>query len=155
MAGIWLNYVLKTLMVSLVCIFYLISYKCRKGCSLIYADILISVRCTYIRKKLLETNSLKVIVLCKISSCSKKACVPIIFFKQWLEFDQTNTDTSLRWEKDMIRFCWPWPYFQGHYIVKTLKVCTLFADILKMQQWMFINLCRYIDISMVYIHKKK
>ena len=47
---------------------------------------------------------------------------------QWLEFYQTSTDTSLGHGKEVIRFWWPWPHFQGHYIIKTLKmsfVCTL------------------------------
>ena len=41
---------------------------------------------------------------------------------QWLEFYQTSKDTSLRQGKEVIRFWWPWPHFQGHYIVKTLKM---------------------------------
>ena len=49
---------------------------------------------------------------------------------QWLEFFQTSTDTSLGHGKEVIRFWWPWPHFQGHYIIKTLKmslVCTLIS----------------------------
>ena len=38
---------------------------------------------------------------------------------QWLEFYQTSTDTSLGQGKEVIRFWWPWPHFQGHYIIKT------------------------------------
>ena len=47
---------------------------------------------------------------------------------QWLEFYQTSTDSLLGQGKEVIRFWWPWPHFQGHYIIKTLKislVCTL------------------------------
>ena len=43
-------------------------------------------------------------------------------FNQWLEFDQTSTDTSSGWEKEVIIFWWPWSYFQGHYIINTQKV---------------------------------
>ena len=60
-------------------------------------------------------------------SLVKSLCAHYLF-NQWLKFDQTSTDTSSRWRKEVIRFLWPWPYFQGHYIVKTLKmtlVCTL------------------------------
>ena len=49
-------------------------------------------------------------------------------FNQWPEFDQTSTDKLLGRGKEVIRYRWPWPYFQGHYIIKTLKVslvCTL------------------------------
>ena len=42
-------------------------------------------------------------------------------FNQWLEFDQTSTYTSLGWEKEVIRFWWPWPYFQGHLHYKDSK----------------------------------
>ena len=47
---------------------------------------------------------------------------------QWLEFDQTSTDASLGHGKEVVRFWWPWPHFQGHYFIKTLKMslmCTL------------------------------
>ena len=37
---------------------------------------------------------------------------------QWLEFYQTSTDTSLGQGKEEIRFWWPWPHFQGNYIIK-------------------------------------
>ena len=37
---------------------------------------------------------------------------------QWLEFDQTNTDTSIGRGEKVIRFCWPWPHFQDHCIIK-------------------------------------
>ena len=57
----------------------------------------------------------------------KSLCAHYIL-NQWLEFYQTSTDTSLGHRKEVIRFWWPWPHFQGHYIIKTLKmslVCTL------------------------------
>ena len=38
---------------------------------------------------------------------------------QWLELYQTSTDTSLGYGKEVIRFWWPWPHFQCHYIIKT------------------------------------
>ena len=51
----------------------------------------------------------------------KSLCAHYLF-KQWLEFDQTSTDTSSGWGKEIIRFWWTWPYFQGHYIINTQKV---------------------------------
>ena len=47
---------------------------------------------------------------------------------QWLEFKQTSKYSWLGHGKEMIRFLWPWPHSQGHFIIKTLKmtlVCTL------------------------------
>ena len=38
-----------------------------------------------------------------------------------MEFDQTSTNTSLGWGKEVIRFWWLWFHFQGHCIIKTLK----------------------------------
>ena len=43
-------------------------------------------------------------------------------FNQWLEFDQTSIDISSGLGKEVIRFRWPWPYFQCHYIINTQKV---------------------------------
>ena len=36
-----------------------------------------------------------------------------------MEFYQTSTDTSLGHGKEVVRFWWPWPHFQGHYVIKT------------------------------------
>ena len=47
---------------------------------------------------------------------------------EWMDFDQTYTDTSLGWRKVLIRYWWPWPHFQGHkraLIVGKWLVCTL------------------------------
>ena len=79
------------------------------------------------KKEGLGANSLRVIALCKISYAVKSLCAHYLF-NQWLEFDQTSIDTSLGRGTEVIRFWWPWPYFQGHYIIKILKVsrvCTL------------------------------
>ena len=41
---------------------------------------------------------------------------------------QTSFIVMLGWFKDLIRFWWPWPDFQGHHTIKTIKtglVCTL------------------------------
>ena len=51
----------------------------------------------------------------------KSLCAHYLF-NQWLKFDQTSTDTSSGWGKEVIRFWWPWSYFQGHYIINTQKV---------------------------------
>ena len=34
--------------------------------------------------------------------------------KEWMDFDQTCTTILLWHEKELIRFWWPWPHFQGH-----------------------------------------
>ena len=34
--------------------------------------------------------------------------------KEQMDFDQTCTTILLWHEKEMIRFWWPWPHFQGH-----------------------------------------
>ena len=41
---------------------------------------------------------------------------------QWLEFEQTSTNRLLGHGKEVIRFLWPGPRFQGHYIIKTLTM---------------------------------
>ena len=51
----------------------------------------------------------------------------ISFTNGWNLTIETNTDTSSGWGKEMTRFWWPLPYFQGHYIINTQKlslVCT-------------------------------
>ena len=57
----------------------------------------------------------------------KSSCAHYLF-NHWLEFDQTSPDTSSGWGKEVNRFWWFWPYFQGHYNINTQKVslvCTL------------------------------
>ena len=39
----------------------------------------------------------------------KSLCAHYLF-NQWMEFDQTSTDTSSGYGKEVIRFRWPWPY---------------------------------------------
>ena len=34
--------------------------------------------------------------------------------KEWMDFDQTCTTILLWHGKELIRFWWPWPHFQGH-----------------------------------------
>ena len=38
----------------------------------------------------------------------------LCLLNQWVDFDQTGTDTLLGWGKEMIRFGWLWTHFQGH-----------------------------------------
>ena len=50
------------------------------------------------------------------------------FLKQMMDSGQTLCIVSLEQLKDLIRFWWPWPNFQGHHTIKTVKmslVCTL------------------------------
>ena len=51
----------------------------------------------------------------------KSLCAHYLF-NQLLEFDQTSTDASSGCGKEVIRFWWLWPYFQGQYIINTQKV---------------------------------
>ena len=48
--------------------------------------------------------------------CSLSA---LYLLNQLVEFDQTCTDTLLGGRKEVIRFWWHWPHFQGH--TSTLK----------------------------------
>ena len=52
------------------------------------------------------------------SNLMEKSLCAHYLLKQCLEFYQTSTDTSLGQGKELIRFWWPWPHFQGHYIIK-------------------------------------
>ena len=48
--------------------------------------------------------------------------------KELMDFDQTCTTILLWHEKELIRFWWPWPHFQGHrraQIVEKWLFCTL------------------------------
>ena len=52
----------------------------------------------------------------------------LYFLNQWVDFDQTCTDTLLVGEKEGVKFWWPWPHFQGHistlnYQILTKKTC--------------------------------
>ena len=52
----------------------------------------------------------------------KMACQHNIFWTEWwMDLKQTCTDISLWNEKELIRFWWPWPYFQGHRRSEMLK----------------------------------
>ena len=108
--------------------FFPISWKRSDGYSSISADTLISIRCTYIRiSKGRRPILLESLPFVKFLNAVKSLCAHYLF-NQRPEFDQTSIDTSLGWGKEMIRFWLPWPYFQGHTIIKTLKVslvCTL------------------------------
>ena len=48
----------------------------------------------------------------------EKSLCAYYFLNQWLEFYQTSTRTSLGHGKEVIGFWWPWPHFQGNYIIK-------------------------------------
>ena len=94
-------------------------------------DILISIRCTYIREsKDKEPILLELLPFVKFLNAVKSLCAHYMYlFNQWMEFDQTSTGTSSGWGKEVIRFWWPWPYFQGHYIINTQKLalCALYS----------------------------
>ena len=49
-----------------------------------------------------------------------RCSLPALYhLNEWVDFDQTCTDTLLGGRKEVTRFLWPWPYFQGH--TSTLK----------------------------------
>ena len=47
--------------------------------------------------------TLQILKKASLVNAVKSLCVHYLF-NQWLEFDQTNTDTSPEWGKDVIRF---------------------------------------------------
>ena len=76
------------------------------------------------RKKLVCTLSLEPMSYRHFETqilIEKSLCAHYLL-NQWQEFDQTSTDTSVGRGKEVIRFCWLWPHFQGHFIIKTLKM---------------------------------
>ena len=48
--------------------------------------------------------------------CKNEHCLHSYLLDQLVDFDQTCTETPLGQGKEMIRFWWPWPHFQGHTI---------------------------------------
>ena len=51
---------------------------------------------------------------CFCSGCRRhQLLAALCLLNQWVDFDQTGTDTLLRRGKEVIRFWWPWPHFQG------------------------------------------
>ena len=58
---------------------------------------------------------------------TKKKFVCTSLLNQMTDSGQTSYIVTLRWFKDLIRFWRPWPNFQGHHTIKTVKmslVCT-------------------------------
>ena len=47
----------------------------------------------------------------------------LYLLNQWVDFDQTGTDTLLWWGKEVIRFWWRWPHFQGHTSTFLCQIC--------------------------------
>ena len=83
----------------------------------------------------------------------KSLCAHYLF-NQWLEFDQTGTDTSSGWGKEVIRFWWPWPYFQGHCIINTQKVSLVNAVKSLCAHYLFNQLLVLLDFGdLVFIFK--
>ena len=57
----------------------------------------------------------------KFSNFDKKSLSASLFLNQMTDSDQTSYIVTLRWFKDLIKFWWPCPNFQGHHTVKTVK----------------------------------
>ena len=51
---------------------------------------------------------------CGSHRCRCSLLSALYLLNQWMDFDQTCTDTLLGEGKTVIRFWWPWPHFQGH-----------------------------------------
>ena len=52
------------------------------------------------------------------------------FLNEMTDSGQTSYVVTLWWFKEFIIFWWPWPHFQGHHTIKTVKmslVCTLIS----------------------------
>ena len=60
---------------------------------------------------------------------------------QMVDFGQILCIVSLGYLKDLIRFWWPWPNFQGHHIIKTVKM-SLICVISQTNWWIFIKLAQ-------------
>ena len=62
-------------------------------------------------------------------SCQHSFLYALYLLNQWVDFDQTCTDTLVEWRKEVIRFWWLWPRFQGHtstlrnFQILTKKAC--------------------------------
>ena len=97
-------------------------------------DLISKVTTLWILKKVSLVNAVK-------SLCAH------YLFNQWLEFDQISTDTSSGWGKEVIRFWWPWPYFQGHYIINTQKVSLVNAVKSLCAHYLFNQLLVLLDFS--------
>ena len=59
---------------------------------------------------------------CRSWRCLHCSLSALCLLNQWVDFDQTCTDTLLGGRKEVIRFWWPWPDFQGHHTIKTVKM---------------------------------
>ena len=55
----------------------------------------------------------------------KKSLSAPYLLNQMTDSGQTSYILTLGWFKDLIRFWWPWPNFQGHHTIKTLKFSNL------------------------------
>ena len=56
---------------------------------------------------------------------------------QMMDSGQTLCIVSLGYLKELVRFWWPWPNFQGHHTIKTVKmslVCTLLNQMVDFDQ---------------------
>ena len=86
-------------------------------------------------KKLLNLSDLEFIfkvtpALWSFQIWPKKACLHSLL-NQWMDSGQISYIGTLGWSKNLIRFWWPWPNFQGHQTLKFWPkklVCTLYLE---------------------------
>ena len=78
----------------------------------------------------------------KFLNAVKSLCAHHLF-NQRPEFDQTSTDTLLGLGKEVIRFWWPWPYFQGHYKDSKSEPCV--HSISWINRWNLTNLAQILE----------
>ena len=95
------------------------------------------------RKKLLVFSDLdlifKVTPALSISKYDQNSLSAPYLLNQMMDFSQTLHIISLGKLKDLIRFWWPWPNFQGHHTIKTKMIlnCSLFLT----NVWIFYQIC--------------
>ena len=64
----------------------------------------------------------KVTLALKFSNFDQKSLSAPYLLNQMRDSGQTSNIVTFGWLKDLIRFWWPWPNFQGHHTIETVKM---------------------------------
>ena len=75
----------------------------------------------------------KVTPALKFSNFDQKCLSAPYLLNQMTESGQTSYIVTLGWFKELIKFWWPWPNFQGH-TIKTVKM-SLFCTLISQTNW--------------------